>query len=308
MPLTILINSGQILIDRMRILLDSRDLIDLLEHQQPTTAVEFDAYLRAGNHQIVQCFTNVRELCGPLGAGAEFLRVRPFLQALDQMPHACLKEAMIVAFELQSAVDAFNAHVEYRDYSPYVNRWDFVLGREDPVTANWPGLRLDDIVYFMSRARPDIFTPQDQHLAALRAVFDGDRILLRAGRLPARQNFKGSIGKHAATHGIHLPDGHENEFAEWVYSNPNRCPGLRLAHELYRAVLANYGDQPEVGDFSDWALIYAIPYVDAITLDRRMRHYCASASRKMFRFGAAHNYNDRVYENVAFLMAQDPHR
>jgi len=74
-----------------------------------------EGYLTGGNHQIVLTFTNVREFAGPIGAGVIFLTVRPFLQALERMPHTCLKEVTIVAEEIQAAVDAFKPS---RELSP----------------------------------------------------------------------------------------------------------------------------------------------------------------------------------------------
>lgn len=293
----------------MRILLDSRDLINLAEHGRPTTTRDFDSYLRARNHEIVLTFTNVRELASPLAAGAEFLRVRSLLQALEQLPHAYLKEVTIVGIEIQSALDAFNSGTEYRNCSPYVTRWDHTLMMapgQRPGTENWVNLRLDEIIYYINLVRPDVFAPPEHHLGTLQALLQTDRTTLRAGQAPARQHFINSIKRHAATHGVRLPIGGEDEFGEWVYASPNRCPGLRLHHETYRALMANYTDVPETADFSDLAHVLAIPYVDAATIDRRMRHYCSIASRKMLRFGAANNYADRLYQDVATLMQQNP--
>jgi hypothetical protein len=290
----------------MRILLDSRDLIDLIEHARPVTVSDFESYLRAGSHQVVLCFANITELAGPIGAGGDFARMRPYFQSLEQMPHIYLKEATIVAIEIQTAVNAFNAGAEYPGCSPYVPSWDKSLATppgQDEAQAENLGLRLDDVVGYISCARPDIFTPPPRrYVEALQAMFQADRALLRAGRAPARQNFIESVKKHALSHRVGLPNGREDEFSEWLYQNPNRCAGLRLGHEIYRAILANEQDVPRAGDFFDWAYIYAVPHVDAATLDRRMRHYCAGASRKMVKFGAAHNYSDRVYQDVAAIM------
>jgi hypothetical protein len=294
----------------MRILLDSRDLIDLVEHSRPIPAQDFDAYLRSGAHEIVLSFTNVRELSSPLAMGAEFLRIRPLLQCLERFPHSCMKEVTIVAAEIHSAVSAFNAGTEYEDCSPYVSRWDHTLstppGQLGSPTDNWINFRLDDIIYLINRTNPRVFSPPSQHLPALREQFQKDRAALRAGQAPARQHFIESIKRHATTHRVALPSGHEDEFAEWVYQNPKRCPGLRLAHETLRAILANYADIPETGDFSDLAHIYAVPYAGATTMDRRMRHYCSVASRKMVRFGSQVNYADRLYDDIATLMRLNP--
>lgn len=293
----------------MRILLDSRDHIDLLERGRPIGADEFDAYLCAGNHQIVLTFTNVRELAGPLARGAEFMQIRPILQSLDRLPHACLKEATIVAIEIQCAVDAFNRETEYGGCSPYVPRWDDTLmplprGRRS-ATENWINFRLDEMIYYIYRTRPDVFAPPDHHLERLQMQLQTDRELLRAGDVTSRQHFVRSVKNHAVAHRISLPNGREDEFAEWVYARANRCPGLRLNHETYRMLMANYTDIPETADFSDLAHVSAIPYVDAATLDNRMRHYCTAASREIMNFGATYNYAVRLYEDVAALIQRN---
>ena len=95
---------------------------------------------------------------------------------------------------------------------------------------------------------------------------EGDRTLLRAGKLPAKQHFLGSVKKHAATHRVALPAGREDEFALWIYRDVNRCPGFRLNHELFRSLTGNYQDIAEASDFTDLALTFALPYVDAATL------------------------------------------
>ena len=295
----------------MRVLLDSRDLINLIEHSRPTTSQEFDAYLRSHNDEVVLTFTNVRELAGPLATGGDFMRLRPFLQSLEQMPHAYLKEVTIVAIEIQAAVEAFNAGTEYpENRSPYVTRWDRTLmtppGQQRSATDNWVNLRLDEIIYYIRRFNPGIFAPPKHHLGNLQAILQNDRNALRAGQAPARQHFIRSIKAHAATHRVSLPNGREDEFAEWVYANPGRCPGLRLNHETYRALMANYADIPETADFSDLAQICALPYVDAATLDRRMCHYTTVASRKILKLRGPINYVDREYRDVADFMQRHP--
>jgi hypothetical protein len=294
----------------VRILLDSRDLIALVDHQRPVTPPEFDAYLRGGNHQIVLCNTNVRELCGALSGGADFRRVQPFLQSLAAMPHLYLKEATIVAVEIQAAVAAFTTGTEYQNPSPYVTRWDGTLvtppGERGLAAENLLNLRLDDIIDLISRTRPDVFAPPAHHLGTLREIAAKDRALLRVRKAPSRENFTSSVKKHAATHGVRLPEGREQELAEWIYADANRCPGLRLFQESFRALMVNYEDAPETSDIFDLAQISAIPHVDAATLDRRMRRYCGDASRKMLECGARDNYRDRVYENISDIMARHP--
>ena|ERR1700722_3602988 len=226
------------------------------------------------------------------------------------MPHTYIKEVTIVALEIQAAVNAFVAGVEYQSCSPFVDRWDRTLvmipGQQVSAADRLVNLRLDEIVYYMNRENPALFGPPDHHLPTLRTLLAQDRALLRQGKAPAREHFVRSVKKHAATHGVLLPDGRQDEFAEWVYRNPDRCPGLRLNHEMYRALMANYTDVPETADFSDLAHVFALPYVDAITLDRRMRHYDGVASRKILRFGGAVSYEARTYEDAATFMQSHP--
>jgi hypothetical protein len=84
----------------VRILLDSRDLINVTQNGRGATVPELDAYLRAGNHQLALCFSTVRELCGPIGAGRSFLEVRPLLQSLETLPVVYLREVSIPGIEL----------------------------------------------------------------------------------------------------------------------------------------------------------------------------------------------------------------
>lgn len=290
----------------VRILLDSRDLINVTQNGRGATVPELDAYLRAGNHELVLCFSTIRELCGPIGAGRSFLEVRSLLQSLETLPVVYLREVSILGIELEAAVNAFVAGTVYRDPEPYVRRWDHTLmsrpGERQPQEDDVVGLRLDDLVFLIKLTRPDIFAPPQQHLPTLQTIIANGRTQLRAGQAPAERHFISSLQRHAATHRVELPQGREDEFARWVYSNPNRCPGARLNHEILRSITQNYGDRPEVGDFTDLALTMAIPYVDCATLDARMRGYCAQASEKMLRFGAANDYAARVYEDVADII------
>jgi len=294
----------------MRVLLDSRDLINVVEHARPINVADLENYLRTGGHTNVLTMTNVRELASPLSSGIEFMTIRPLLQALEQLPTTYLAEAKIPAVEIQAAVNAFSASREYETPSVDVRRWDYTLvlppGQRSPATDDWVGLRLDEIIYYIKRSRIDVFAPPSHHLGALQAQLQNDRQSLRLGQAPAREHFSRAFRRHAATHGVSLPPGREDELIEWIYSNPDRCPGLRLNHETYRALMANYQDVPETGDFSDLAHVSAVPYVDGATLDRRMRNYCSIAARKMIRFGSTQNYADRLHHDVSALMLRYP--
>lgn len=70
--------------------------------------------------------------------------------------------------------------------------------------------------------------------------------------------------------------------------------------------MANYGDAPNASDFSDLALIWAIPYVDAVTLDRRMRHYCAIATQSLLTRGGSTDFKSRLFTNLSAVQSNHP--
>lgn len=295
----------------MNILPDTRDLINLVERNQPTASDVFREYLVKHNHKIVLTLNNVRELAAPLAVGdGDFLRIRRYLQLLEAMPLIYLAEVRIVGIEIRSAVEAFISGTEYRDVSPYVSRWDgTIIDKSGNLTEYFKqlvGLRLDDIVHDVFRYQPQAFAPLHEALPNLVTLLRQDRELLRGGKVPARDHFLRSIKKHADYHKVALPVGKEEEFARWVYSNPRRCPGLRLNHEVYRRLMRNYDDIPEVGDFVDLNLIFAVPYVDAATLDNRMREYCSQAARSLTRLGLPVDYRDRLYRDLPTIMQRNP--
>lgn len=294
----------------MRILPDTRDLINLTERDIPVTTAAFEEYLRAGHHEIVLSFTNIRELAGPLASNGDFLRIRAVLQALEAMPHSYVKEAAIVGMEIQSACQAFNSGGEYQPICPYVIRWDRTLmnlpGQMNPEYQRLIGLRLDEIVYDVFRFQRQVFAPPSHQLQNLITLLEQDRALLRGGQAPTKPHFTNAVRKHASSHGITLPQGRENELALWIYANPSRCPGLRLDHETYRQLMRNYGDVPEVGDFSDLAHVFAVPYVETATLDNRMRDYCSRAAHHLIRLGLTIDYRDKLCRNLGDMMSRFP--
>jgi hypothetical protein len=289
----------------MRILLDSRDLIEVAEHQNRVTTQAFNTFLRDNNHELVLCASTVREISSPLVHGASFIdTIRPILQAIETLPIRYLREVDIFGIEIQAATNAFENDSAYEPPTPYVRTYPDTLavpGLADGLPI--VGLRLDDIIYEMyrSRYRDRIFGARDQHLAAYRQLMIQERELHRNGQYRARFHFANVLPRNAAAHNARLPANRE-DFTNYVYGHANRCPGFRLNHEVFRSIARNLSDNPEAGDFVDFALISAIPYVDAVTLDRRMRTYVEQASRKMLKVNAAVNYRDRVYEDVSDLM------
>lgn len=64
----------------MKILLDSKDLIDIVEYDRPVKLGDFFAYLHDHGSRLVLTFNNVRELAAPLAQGIDAIHVRDLLQ------------------------------------------------------------------------------------------------------------------------------------------------------------------------------------------------------------------------------------
>jgi hypothetical protein len=62
-------------------------------------------------------------------------------------------------------------------------------------------------------------------------------------------------------------------------------------------MLQNVQDVPEDSDFEDFQHVSCIPYVDAMTLDRRMRGYVSQAA-----MGLGVPYNERVARGVTDVL------
>jgi hypothetical protein len=290
-------------------LADSRDLIELVERNQPVTHAELNRFFRGHEHELALSFTNVRELASRLAVQADFLRVRPWLQSLEQMPVVYIQEILIPRHEIENALDAFNSGNAYANPNPFVRRWDETLvplpdGQRSEM-ERLVNVRLDDIVYWIFQSQPAIFGPPERFLGILRRQFEEDRRALQAGQAQVEEHFYRAILKHATTHNLQLPAARERQFAEWIYHSPERCAGLQFGHEVYRAMMENVNDVPETADFSDLAHVYAIPYVQSATLDRRMRHYCRIASARILARGGIVNYRDRVYDNLAMFVGRN---
>jgi hypothetical protein len=293
----------------VNLLIDSRDLIELLERNKPAPVGTVEAFLRSRDVELILSLTNIRELVSTLALNGDFMRVRPWLQSLERIPHLYIREVSIAADELRSAVDAFKAGTTFKGPMVFVKRWDETLsslpdGRKSAVEF-LVNQRLDDLIYSVYRGQPAAFAAPAAHVDTLRRLFDNKRKALKAGSAQRKEDFIRSVENKAATNRIDLPAGHQHEFAQWIYESPDRCPGHQLGYEVYRAFMENTADVPETSDFSDLAHICALPYVESATLDRRMRHYTRVASERLLARGGLVNYSERIYENLATFIGRN---
>jgi hypothetical protein len=287
----------------MRILLDAKDVINLVEHSDPISLSEFDAYLRRHYAELALTFTVVREFVGPLAFKGNFLDLRPSLQAIERLPLAYLREAPIFAEEIKAALHAFGTGADPARIDPYVRRWDYTFAWPGPPAAEiFVDFRLDEIVYGVYRKSPHVFKPYAEAGRKLREQFAAERQLPGTVRKSLRDNFADSVRRHAIQWRIDWGSTDIEALGHCIYDDPSRCPGLRLSYDAYHELLANLGDDPKDSDIPDFAHLNAIPYVDLATLDRPMIHYLAAVVRKLQGQGLQTDYARYVYPSLSCLL------
>jgi hypothetical protein len=158
------------------------------------------------------------------------------------------------------------------------------------------GYSLLQSVLNMWKGNPEIFTRMKSGIETLRQAVESHRRI--ADQLTDEGAFAAAVGCKLSTHGLPESDGKLREFAAWIYESPARCPGLRLGYETTLALIENLGAVPKEGDFGDLYFVRAIPYVGAVTLDRRTRDICGRAVRKLRKQSNYLEYENRVFRNV----------
>jgi hypothetical protein len=287
----------------MRILIDAKDLINVVEQGKPVSVGGFDTFLRKKNASLALTWTNVSEFVAPISRSGDFLSIRPLLQRIESLPVCYLRETSILPEEILAALDGFAKGQEPRPINPYVRRWDYTFNFIGPVpTARFVGYRLDEIVHDLFREYPGAFEGYASRGPLLRRQFAEDRKLFAKNRQDLVGNFVESLRRDQKQWNLNYRGVDVDTFGHWIYENPARCPGLRLTYDMRHEILANPGDIPLDSDIPDFTHVFAIPYVDARTIDRRMMHYLQTVTKKLRKINPAIEYDRQTYRRIEDLM------
>ena len=280
----------------MRIYLDTKDLINVLENSGPCTADDFENFLTRDGHHIVLSSMNVFELSKPLLHRNAKTNVMRLLIRIEKMPRTFIHASNIPRLELEQAIHAFTKGVEYRDIDPYVKRFDeTVVLNGQPPTKPYLNYGLWEIVWdlWSYRALED----DGRHANQLRHVFALDRNLSVKPSL--KENFVKTIERNLSLHRINVPFHEIEPFAHWVFEDPKRCPSERFGYELFHKMIKNVQDVPKDSDMEDLYHTGCLPYVDLMTVDRRFRSYISQAAK-----GLGISYDDKIVESVKHILQQ----
>jgi hypothetical protein len=283
----------------MRILLDAKDLIDVLEHSKPVTISEFDAWLRRRSGSVVYSLCNIRGLAGPIGFNESHIpRIREYVDRLEHLPH-CYIRTDIDLMELRSALRSFEAGREYEAIDPYVPRFDQVF----PPFANSDKVvyPLWEIVHDLWKACPQIFRPQTKAHKLHKVAMSMDRDKPQARSPQPAEPPSEPIREYLMLKMSVTPE-RAAEVASWVAVSPFRCPGLWLVRTVGSAMSQNRNYLARKDDIFDMAEIMAFPYVDAATVDRTMLDYFSRAIRSLSRTGSPAKQTPRVFRKLQDLM------
>lgn len=282
----------------MHVYLDSRDLINLVERRYPEETAKFEEKLREGRSDLIFSMHNIMECCAPLVSAGSTSSVMRTLNRLERMPHLYIAETRIEALELREATSAFMEHREYTPIAlPVVPRFDYVVSAfEEPATKDYIKYDLAEIIFELWNIDKNLFAGYPRHAKQLRGILESDR--KRDDYKRHDLNFQNTIVKKLRLHSIRFPEEKATELSGWIYEIPNRCPALRLGYEVFHKLLRNLTDSGENSDIPDFAHISCVPYVDAITLDNRMRGYVAQVDQSI-----GTNYSQKAYRNVEEIQA-----
>ena len=286
----------------MRILLDASSLIDA-EHGKPLSFEGLDKVLREHQAQLVLTYTSVLEFAAPFERTKDRYTLRAQLQQVERMPVRYLNEGGIKLAELREAVKAF---IEGRDcvpIDPYRRRWDETLV---PVGRSPMEILVNPSLYDLVSAavsRGNIYC-QARKLweQRLKRGFEQVRSLTPEARKATGWRFMTELSGELAHHGIPFPSHKIGEFANWVYGNPARCPGFRLAYEWHQEWMKNVTQPFAWNNIPDRAHVLAIPYVDAITMDGNAADLCRRACRQIRRRNSAISYEERIFTGLKDLL------
>jgi len=290
----------------MRILLDASSLIDV-EHGKPISFGELDRVLREHHARLILTYTGILESVGSFQKTWDHIALRDQLQQIERLPVGYIRERGIVLAELREAVAAFREKRECVPIDPYVRRWDQTVRPEGPSPLD---MLVNQSLYDCVSAVLKVSGESPVVLAKrlfddpLREQFKNDRKLPVMARKPTGKHFREAIRRHLADdRSIDFPSARVDELADWIYENPaTRCPGCRLTWEVRQEMMNNVTEKVSGNDVLDSVNALALPYVDAVTMDRNAAGRCRRVSRRLRAKNPAIDYEDRIFTSLKELL------
>lgn len=284
----------------MILFLDSKDLISLFEKQDDQTIGLVTDFLSRNKHFITYSMNTVMEVSAPLNITHTNTNVMQILNRMTKAPHKFIAEASIEKLELEEAIRAFSKNDEFIDtnINPFVERFDQAISPfSTPSTSDYIKYDLSLTVFELWQEDPNLFKGYKSEECKLSQLMELDRNLKKDNFVV--KDFSKTIKRNLDLFKIEYPREELNSLASWILEVNTRCPSIRLGYEVFHKVVKNITDKTESGDIPDFSHISCLPYVDFITLDRRMRGYVDQASKSIgvpYTNKVCRNYSEALNE------------
>ena len=269
--------------------LDTRDLINILEHANPFSEDQLFQCLQRGSHQLAVSFHTVSELSVPLTRSTSKTNVMALLNRLERMPITFI-HSNIDCLEIEEALDAFSTQREYKDIHPFLKRFDQTVHLDArPATKIYINYSIAETVWDLHNHGG--LQGLESYAPKMKDLIAADRSLLNPPSL--KTNFVNVLQRNLELYKLSMSTASLPAFASWVYNTANRCPSIRLGHEVWHKIVANRTDALEDSDLEDYQHLTCLPYVDLMTLDKRMHGYVSQASASL-----GLNYHQRIFKSA----------
>ena len=278
--------------------LDSHDLINVFK-ETAISPKELWACLIERNTKLVYSPETIQEVVTPDDL-EESLRC---LKLLTTLPRTYIRpEQEVLRGEFRCAIEAVRNQklTSIKTLQPFVPTWQLADVTAPAIFEDQFMDRLVEIIMPLMRSQPDRFRNTPALKEAFMANVAYDRRAENIVGRGSRKVFHDAIGAALISLGLHPPQptwSIVDDLSDWMFDNPAVCPSWRLLLEAYSEFWANVRDQGQLGDHPDFAHLSITPYVDAITLDRRMAGYCCAAAHRLAKIGGL-DYSPRVFPNL----------
>lgn len=250
--------------------------------------------LQNGKHELVLSYYTICEVAAPLKVPHSKTNVMDFLNNLESLPHTFSNSgAGITRSELQAA-NAFYPNPTYEDINPFVQRFDHAICLEgNPSTKLFLNYSLAEIVWDLHCSGS--LLGLSQYSERMKETMKTDRSLENPPSVCSA--FLRTVEQDIQDLQLSIHPQEILSLGKWIYENPLRCPSLRLNFEMWHEIRKNKTDFLVDSDLEDYQHLSLLPYIDFMTLDKRMHAYTSQVLRRLNL-----NYGRRIFTSSEELI------
>ena len=289
---------------RKLIFLDSRDIIDCIEHADPCDHLTLSRLLRDRDACLVYTASNVLETMPrerPLEEALELAR------RLELLPHVFVRHSEISALEFQQALAIFPErrspatlalpfHLTFWRLLPHPaddrDAMTATLNRSFdrmPMTEQLRLILLGDAwVNHGAEYADELASVLDVHRRAL-GVSPPNKALFRYSVVTQLKHLSLNVSSPV-------------RFADWLFRLPLVCAAWRLGHEAFQEMRRDQTVAMTRSDLQDFSHVYLLPYVSAATLDAQWREYCRRTGERLRKIGIELPYLENLHADTSEVL------